>query len=504
MERSRADRILADWDTASRQASRPGLPRQAAITTSLPGSTIAGIAVLVVVIAAAGVWIGLRPGGGSPGAGASGSPTGVPVAEGSIPRCEDVPRISAPAAWYRDSPIYDANEQPTEEIRAWAAGKPGFEEIWIDRDHLGWITVAFSGDAEARQAELEELFPEVGAVAVEVDWTLAELEELERRVVEELGPLFPVSSSTSVTQGVVGIGVGVLSDDRIAAVDKRFAGEPICIEGADPADAPAAGPQPQQGEGWRLLADEQGAGQPYRTGIATDQASYERLWTDIGLSGDPPAVDFQSEVVIWFGAVFGSGCENLRLDDVIADPGRALVHARIVLVDFPAACNDDANPYAYVVALERVRLPEGPFAIQLGADDPPAGVPEERTLVDVDLSRPGAVAGPQDVGPDPSLPEPFVLESGSIIEPDIEYPYRLSVHCGIGWLGRFNDVAWRADVPDAALNAVPPEWQTAVDTSETIELSIILQTDPEPVIMATASGHTVTYRPTTEVPPGCV
>ena len=443
---------------------------------------------------------------GSTGPGSSGTAlTDRPTfAQGSIPRCEDVLRISAPAERYRDSPIYVANEQPTEEIRAWAAGKPGFEEIWIDRDHLGWITVAFSVDAQARQTELEQLFPEVGVVAVGVDWTMAELETLQQRVSNEIGPLFPVSSWTSVTQGVVGIGVGVLTAERIAAIEQRFADEPICIEGADPADVPAAGPQAQQGEGWRLLADEQGAGQPYRTGIASDQASYQRLWTDIGLSGDPPPVEFQSEVVIWFGAVYGSSCPNLRLDDVVVEREKALVHAQIVLVDPPAACTADANPHAYLVALERARLPSGPFAIQLGADDPPAGVPEERTLVDVDLSPPGAVAGPEDVHPDPSLPEPFVLESGSTIEPGFEYPYRLVVHCGIGWLGRFNDVAWRADVPGGALDAVPPEWQTAVDTSESIELSIILRTDPEPVIIATANGHTVTYRPTTEVPPGCV
>ena len=85
---------------------------------------------------------------GSTGPGSSGTAlTDRPTfAQGSIPRCEDVLRISAPAERYRDSPIYVANEQPTEEIRAWAAGKPGFEEIWIDRDHLGWITVAFSVD----------------------------------------------------------------------------------------------------------------------------------------------------------------------------------------------------------------------------------------------------------------------------------------------------------------------------------------------------------------------
>lgn len=456
---------------------------------SLAPLPVAAVAVAVAVLAGAAL-VG--------GPGSSPSPAGF-----SIPLCETVERISAPAGWYRDSPIYVANEQPVEEIRAWATGKPGFEEIWIDRAHLGWITVAFSVDAEARQAELEEQFPDVGVVAVGVDWTTAELEELQRRVGEEIGPIFPVSSWTSITQGVVGIGVGVLTEERLAAVEQRFAGERVCVEGADPADVPPGGPQPQQGDGWRLLADEQGAGQPYRTGIASDQPSYATLWTDIGLSGDPPPVNFESEVVIWFGAVYGSSCPNLRLDDVVVDRERALVHAEIVLVDAWGGCTDDANPHAYLVALGRARLPSGPFAIQLGADDPPAGAPEERTLVDVDLSRPGAVVGPGNVHPDPSLPEPFVLEPGSIIEPDVEYPYRLWIHCGIEWLGRFNDVEWRADLPDGSLGGVPPEWQTAIEADQTIELSIVLRTDPGPTITAIANGYAVTYRPTIEQPPGC-
>jgi hypothetical protein len=155
------------------------------------------------------------------------------------------------------------------------------------------------------------------------------------------------------------------------------------------------------------------------------------------------------------------------------------------------------------VALERSKLPDGPFAIQLGADDPPRGVPEERTLVDVDLSQPGAVAGPGDVHGDPSLPEPFVNESGAIVEPGFAAPYRLSVHCGIEWLGYVNDIAWRTDVPADALDFVPPEWQPAVNDGESIDLSILLHTDPEPMIEATANGHTVMYRPTAEDVPGC-
>ena len=419
----------------------------------------------------------------------------------SVPRCEEIEWISAPADRYGDSPIYVANEQPTEEIRAWASGQPGFEEIWVVRDHLGWITVAFSADAEARQAELDRLFPDVGVVAVEVEWSLEELLELQQRIGDELGPLFEPSTWASVQQGVVGIGVGVLAPERIAAIKERFGDEPICIEGTDPADAPAAGPQAPAGDGWRLLADELGVGFPYRTGIATDAASYRQLWAEAGVTGDPPAVDFEADVVIWFGAVYGSSCPDLRLDDVVVDLERALVHGEIVLVDAPSACTADANSHAYLVALERSRLPAGPFAIQLGADDPPSGVPEERTLVDVDLSKPGAVAAPGDVHGDPSLPEPVINESGTIVEPGYPAPYRLTVHCGVEWLGYVNDIAWRTDATSGF--DVPPEWEPAVDDSEFIDLSILLQTDPGPIIEATANGHTIVYRPVTEDPPGC-
>ena len=462
-------------------------------------SGVVVMCMIALATTACGAGRGQQAGSSPTAAAAANSPT----APAAVSLCETVERISAPAESYRDSPIYVANEMPVDEIRAWATDKPGFEEIWIDRDHLGWITVAFSADADARQAELEAEFPDVGAVVVDVDWTLAELMELQRRVIEEIGPLFPVSSGISVTQGAVTIGLGVLHEERVAAIAKLFAGERVCIEGVDPSDAPAEGPQAQRGDGWRLLADEQGAGQPYRTGIASDKASYQRLWNDIDLSGDVSPVDFGSEVVIWFGAVFGSSCPDLRLDDVVVDRERKLVHAEIVLVDTAMACTADANPHAYLVAVRRALLPVGAFAIQLDADDPPVGAPEERTLVDADLTRPGAVAGPGKVHGDPTPTEPFVLESGSFIEPGYGAPYRLLVHCGTEWLGRVNDVGWRTDVPAGSLDFVPTEWRTAVEPDESVEVSIMLRTDPEPVIDATANGHTVIYRPTPEQVPGC-
>ena len=95
-----------------------------------------------------------------------------------------------------------------------------------------------------------------------------------------------------------------------------------------------------------------------------------------------------------------------------------------------------------------------------------------------------------------------MLESGSFIEPGFPQPYRLFVHCGIEWLGYVNDIGWRTDVPGDAVDFVPPEWQSAV-RGESIDLSILLSTDPEPVIEATANGHAVVYRATAEDLPGC-
>lgn len=68
MDRSRADRILADWDRVSRQARRPVIPQRAVVTTALTGSALAGLTVLVIAIAAASVWLGLPQKDGSLGA----------------------------------------------------------------------------------------------------------------------------------------------------------------------------------------------------------------------------------------------------------------------------------------------------------------------------------------------------------------------------------------------------------------------------------------------------
>jgi hypothetical protein len=422
----------------------------------------------------------------------------------SVPRCEDVPPLSAPAAAYRDTPVYVESEMPKDAVHAWAVGQPGFEDMWIDRGHNGWLTVAFSRDAAARQADLEREFPGVGVVALQVDRTTAELEALKRRVQEVLPPDDATGSSILVTKGVVRIWAGVLTAERVKLIEAAFAGQPVCLEGIDPADAPVAGPQQTAGDGWRLLATEP-TGVVYRTGIAWDAASLEGLWVTAGVSAPIPAIDWQSEVVIWFGAVYGSSCPNIRLDDVMVDgPGRK-VYAQIVLVDPPMACTADANPRAFLVAVQRSALPAPTFAIQLSPADPLAGVPEERTLVEADLRPAGSIASPEQVHGDPQLLQqrPQSNQSGDFIETDIPHEYRLSVHCGIEWLGTLNDISWQTDVPVGAVHWIPPAWQQVVALDESIVVTVILSPGPDPTITATANGLAVVYNPVRESNPGC-
>ncbi|CAN5542081.1 hypothetical protein BH20CHL7_BH20CHL7_07940 [soil metagenome] len=456
----------------------------------------AAAALALVIVAACG---GSPPSTAPNVDGVDGGPS--PIGGGPA-ACETLRMLSAPADAYRETPIYVGNEQPTDDLRAWAEARPGFEDIWIDRDRNGWVALAFSRDADLRQRELEAAFPGVGVVAFPVEWTTAELEAVERRVHEVLPREFVAGSSAMTHFGVVMVSVGVRTPERVAAVEAAFSGQPVCIDGMDPADAPAPGPQQPAGDGWRLLATER-TGLTYRTGIAYDDASLGDLWALSGVTAPIPDIDWQRDVVIWFGAVYGGSCPDLRLDDVVLDDPRRIIHARIVLVDPSMSCDGDANPRAYLVAVERSRLPAPTFAIQLSADDPPGGVPEERTVVDADLRGPGSVAAAGQIHGDPRLPHPQFLESGGVVEPGWPSQYRMSAHCGVEWLGELNGVRWRTPVPGGVADFLPSEWAHGVAMDGSIVLEVLMSEGPDPRVTATMNGHSVVYRPTNDAAPGC-
>ena len=289
---------------------------------------------------------------------------------------------------YEDEPAYVGNEMPAQQIKRWARQRPGFVDVWIDRDNHGWVNVMFTEDVARRQAELEREFPGVGVVAVEVEHSKRELRQLARRV----GALvqresIPAGYGWGNANNIVELGVPVMTEELASLLDDEFAGEPLCVDGADPEDTPQPGPQPLAGDGWRMLGWEQGDGPAHEVGIATDQVVYAQLWERSGLVGMPPVVDFESDIVVWFALGHGSSCPNMRMDEVIVDRERSRVYPLIVNPDPVVFCTDDlTGAYQFVAALARAELPPGPFEIGL-----PGGGNGElwRSLsIDADLTVP--------------------------------------------------------------------------------------------------------------------
>ena len=393
---------------------------------------------------------------------------------------------TAAAELYRDTPKYVGNEMPVDEVMAWAMEQPGFVGIWIDRENNGWVSVSFSEGAAERQAELTAMFPEEGVVAVPVDWTEASLRELEVEISDQLAGVVPLlGTSVQVERGVVDIYIDVLTAENLAVIGSLIDTSRICVEGLEPENVVPPGPQPVSGDGWRLLVDAKGIGFPYMTGIAWDEESLTQLISTIiggeGLDADFE-VDFQEEIVVWFGAVYSGSCPTIRLDDLVVDGN--VLHAVIVDVDNALVCTADANPHTYLVALERAVLPGPPFYVQLRRD----GAGGDRLLVTTDLRPPGSTATSAQVGPDPNPPGPEPERSGTVIEPGYPSQYEIDLGCGLEWLGEINSYHWVASTP------VPEHWLEATSGMAAVVVEVTLHEGPDPFVEVAFEGETVIYK----------
>ncbi len=165
----------------------------------------------------------------------------------------------------------------------------------------------------------------------------------------------------------------------------------------------------------------------------------------------------------------------------------------------PLSCTDDlAGANHFFVALDRDSLPRAPFWIQLGPDDPPFGMPKERTVVEVDLMAPGSVARKGEAHFDRARHKPPPGRSGTSVEPGDETRYAFDTSCGIGYLGRINSIHWVTEEGN-----VPAPWKQAVDEDGEIIVTMRLRGEPDPHVMATANGRSVRYEPVREAPTAC-
>jgi hypothetical protein len=313
------------------------------------------------------------------------------LANTSLLWCGDVVTPRADPSLYRDEPAYRGNSMPTGRIQRWAKGKPGYVDVWIDRDNHGWINAMFTESVAERQAELEREFPAVGVVAVQVENSRRDLRRLATRVgtfVEERQ--LEAGWGWGNADNLVQLSLSVVTDEVVQALAAEFAGAPICIEGADPADLAPPGDQPLSGDGWTMLGSTQNQGPAHEVGIAAGPTAYEDIWRRSNLAGSPPPVEFVTSVVVWFAEGHGSSCPMRRMEEIIVDHEHGQVYPLTVDPENHMGCTDDlTGAWQFVAALERDQLPSGPFEIGLYGDG--QGGELFRALhVEADLSVPGA------------------------------------------------------------------------------------------------------------------
>jgi hypothetical protein len=161
-------------------------------------------------------------------------------------------------------------------------------------------------------------------------------------------------------------------------------------------------PQPQSGAGWRLLRVDN-TGEPPRQatdpatlaersalrGIATSNAQFAVVWGN----ARRPEVDFETEIVLSFTALYLGGCP-IRLSDVIFDEDQRMVYPHLIRRTRTLGCNDSANYETYMVAVERSALPKAPFNVQ-ASDDPSAVDDGDGVTVTADLRRLGSTVSPE-------------------------------------------------------------------------------------------------------------
>jgi hypothetical protein len=376
---------------------------------------------------------------------------------------------------------------PIEEIQAFASTLEGYETIWIDRDHHGWVSVGFvDRDVRAYQEMLEDEFPEVGVVAVVMEHPAGELEQIAQLIGSRL-PAGMEVWSVYEGRGVVEVFVGLLTPERIADAEEAIGGEPACLVGQDPATTPLPGPQPAGGDGWAYLGEAEFFAAEHPV-VITDDSVLTDMWQQAGIPSEAPEVDFTKHVVLALLTLHSSSCPVTRLDEIVFQEDS--VDVLIVDINDGGACTADGVTRTYFAALDRSRLPSPPFRV--------SGSSGLDALVEVDLRDPAAVVGPNDISSVPAKTQ-RVAEIPVFVDPGFPWQATLDLSCGTEYLGEISGVGWHRSDGQADL---PPEWDAAT-VDGLLDVEMLMTEGPEPTLTVTAAGVGILYLPGPEQPSGC-
>jgi hypothetical protein len=255
-------------------------------------------------------------------------------------------------------------------VNQWVEAHPDlFSGVWWDGSLGQWVFASVDVD-QSSVLIAQELRTDLDYRVEHVPHSASELAVLQQRVGTLAEQGTEASSGQRVWDALLEIDLPILDEPSLNAVREVFGDnlDAICVTGADPATVPPDGPQPTSGGGWRLVTDQTQHGEPYSVNVAVNAIEYESLWASLALDGTPPSVDFATEIVIDFGAVYSGTCPEIRLDDVHIDVDRSVVTADIVQLGGNRACTADANPRTYLVAVDKAKLPALPFTVSLSSE----------------------------------------------------------------------------------------------------------------------------------------
>jgi hypothetical protein len=261
----------------------------------------------------------------------------------------------------------DGPELPDEVAALQAYGAEHADEfggLYVDDQSRGSFVMLFTDHLDDHAAALAEIWPRV--TVREARFTeaalMARLESLDLQAMAGDG-IEPLSAGLDTMNNRVTL--DLKSDDPTleARLELQYGGMVEVTVHPLPGDwSNVAG-----GDGWRLLAADEGANDAYTVRAATDEADWNEMWEAIGLGGEQPPIDLESEVAVSFGHGIGSSCPELRLDAVEIVEG--VVFSRTSDPLAPRACTADLIGAAvFVVAVERDALPEDGFTLQLGPE----------------------------------------------------------------------------------------------------------------------------------------
>lgn len=141
-----------------------------------------------------------------------------------------------------------------------------------------------------------------------------------------------------------------------------------------------------EGDGWELVSFTR-SGLTYGVAVAENADDVQRMWQTLPFDVPAPQLDFAQRVLIVLGHAVSGSCPEIQFQGLQVEADR--VYGSFTFDHGQDACTSDANPAAYLLAVDRDVLPDT-FTLSLEREDICGGCEEDRIEVDLTDDAPDA------------------------------------------------------------------------------------------------------------------